>query len=210
MGIRHPAHRKALLSTSIILLLVLTSVTGVAADSVPVAIDFGGGFFFPWDGDHRQIYGSGGDFSVGIAPRLPRGDAWITFEVGLVRSEGSEVTRDPTFEPPDETYWLVPIVVGLRANAFAFDPPSRIRLYLGVGVETVFTRWKRDGQDAHGTPTAGVVGDIRPEVDIGRSWSLWIRNRVSILADVRYRDSGIPDLNFSGNSVQLGASYRME
>lgn len=191
-------------------LFLVLSDAPASARTVPLAIDVGAGLFFPGDGDHREIYGTGAAFSLGVSPRLARGDAYITLEAGLVRSSGMEFSNDPTFEAPDETYWLVPLSVGVRANAVRTDPPSPVRLYLGVAGETVLTWWKREGSDSHSTPTIGLSAELRPEVDLSPSMGLWLRTRVSLLGSVRYRESGIPEINYSGNTLQLGLSYRVE
>jgi hypothetical protein len=203
-------HRGGLLSLFISCLILIFLAPSVSADRVPLAIDIGGGVLFPWDGDHRDIYGSGPALSLGISPRLPRADTWFLFELGFVRSSGREFSFDPTFELPEETYWLFPVSVGLRTNAFRSDPPSPIRFYIGAAAETVFTWWKRENDETFNTPTVGVVFEMRPEVAVSETWSVWVRNRLDLLGGVEYRGSGIPEINYSGNTLQLGLSYRVQ
>jgi hypothetical protein len=204
-----PKRAFGLFSILITILILIPISPVLSAERNPFAIEVGGGALIPWDGDHREIYGNGVALSLGVSPKLPKGDTWLILETGFVRSQGREFSFDPTFERPEETYWLIPLSVGLRANAFPTSPPAAWKFYVGAALETVFTWWKRDDGETFHNATVGVAVEMRPEVALGGPWSLWLRSRLSLLAGVDYRDSPIPEINYSSNTFQFGMSYRV-
>lgn len=175
----------------------------------PFAIEVGAGALIPWDGDHREIYGNGTALSLGFSPMLPKGDTWLILEAGFVRSKGREYSFDPTFELPEETYWLLPVTVGLRANVFPTSPPGPLRFYVGAALETVFTWWRRGEGETFNNATVGGMVEFRPEVVLTGPWSLWLRHRLDLVGGVDYRESPIPEINYSGSIFQLGISFRV-
>jgi hypothetical protein len=173
------------------------------------AVDFGGGVFIPFDGDHKDVYGTGSAFTIGVSPQLKTG-MWILFDAGLIKSSGHESAVDRTFQLPEEEYTVIPVSLGIRTNGYQGPEEHGIRLYFGAAVQTVFTRWTDSNGESFDTPTVGLLFEMRPEVTVSGPWNLWLRNRFHFMGNSDYRGGSVADLNYSGSVLQLGVSYLVE
>ncbi|MBU1702344.1 MAG: porin family protein [Candidatus Eisenbacteria bacterium] len=179
----------------------------VLASPLIYAFDAGGGFFVPLDSGNRSAYGTGAEFSFGFSPMLSTSGTWLMFEVGYMKSAGHEYWNDPTFEMPEDKYWLVPIRLGVRRDVLAESTSFPIKFCLGAGFQTILTGWKDGYGTSYKSPTFGLLLEIRPELTLSGPWGLWLSNRMTFLGDVTYEDSDIPEINYSANSLQIGLSY---
>jgi hypothetical protein len=167
-------------------------------------VELGGGASIPIYSDHRRVYGTGPTFSVGYAARIAEA-AWFALDVGASHASGNEYTVDPTFDMPDASYWIVPIQLGFQANAVAPPYQERFGLYFGLGFETLITSWKEPRGRTYRSPAFGLSFDLRPEIPLRGSWSLWLRERFLLVQGVTY-ESSVPRLNYSASQLQIGLS----
>jgi hypothetical protein len=168
-------------------------------------VDLGGGVHLPFRAQQREVYGLGSTFALSYSGRLGS-DSWVSLEVGHTRASGREFQWDATFERPEEEYWFVPLVVGLRDNLVPSDIDTPFRFYGGIGLAMVQTGWREGSGASHQAATWGLVFEIRPEVSLAERWNLWVRERASFLAVVDYAGP-VSDLNYSGLAAQVGLSF---
>ncbi|MFQ5599777.1 MAG: outer membrane beta-barrel protein [Candidatus Krumholzibacteriia bacterium] len=196
------------LTVSIAFTVLLALVVPAAAGDLVQAFEFGAGAAIPFASDHRQAYDAGAAFSFGYSPRVSSSDVWIIVDVGVIRSRGEEYRPDPTFEVQDATYWLIPVSVGFRSNLVPARYRERARLYLGVAVQSVFTRLTLPFDEGFQMTTFGGLFELRPEIPIGASWRVWLRQRLTFLAEVDY-GAMVNDLDYSGSRLLVGVSYEL-
>jgi len=192
---------------AVCLCLILAVSASAAERPLIYAFEAGGGAFVPLDSEHRSAYGTGTEFSFGFSPMLSEVGTWLIFEVGLVKSAGHEYNTDPTFEMDEDKYWLVPIRLGVRRDVLGDSKEVPMKFCLGAGFQTTLTGWEDGNGTSYKSPTFGFFMEIRPEFSFSDTWGIWLCNRMTFLGNVEYEDSGIPNLNYSSNSLQLGLSY---
>jgi hypothetical protein len=208
-GNRFSQNRKQETLKLLLLLCFLLPAFSTPADARPLtyAFEVGGGAFVPFESDHRSAYGTGTEFSFGVSPLLSQTGTWLILEAGLVKASGHEYRSDPTFETPEDKYWLLPVRLGARRDLLAETSQIPMKFCLGAGFQTTFTGWEDGYGSSYKTPTFGFFFEIRPELTLNEAWGLWLSSRMTFLGNVEYEESGIPDINYSANSFQLGLSY---
>lgn len=168
--------------------------------------DLSAGGHAPFDGDLRESYGIGKVVTIGYAPRVGAGDTRLILDVGVIRSTGAAVQSDPTFEVDDAVFRLYPISLGIRTNVVPAASRGPVAFYFGAAVQITPTRWSVPFAASKSSPTVGMLLEIRPEVALTDRWSVWMRDRILLLADAAYGDLG--NANHSGSQLELGVSFR--
>jgi hypothetical protein len=189
----------------IVLLAPVLHAPALEAHSLEIA----GGFQSSFDSDHRSVYGTTGAVSVGYAAPLWPQRSWLMFEVSYLWASGESLQYDPTFDRPDAEYWVVPFVLGVRANVVPERIQGPISFYLGLGGVSALTGFKDHLGKTYRAPTWGAMVELRPEVAVSEVFSLWARQRFTLLAEVDY-DSGARNLNYSGSVFQMGLSVNFK
>ncbi|GJM44625.1 MAG: hypothetical protein DHS20C21_14670 [Gemmatimonadota bacterium] len=183
----------------------LAAVSPAQAD---VYLDAGAGYFSPFDEDHRAAYGASPAFLLGISSAVGNAGSRVFLEVEYVHASGSEFTPDPTFEDRGRaTYDLVPLTLGARFDLNG-NPDQDLRVFLGLGARSLLTRWEGAGV-SRSSPTTGAFVELRPEFRAGDHWTLWIRQRLDLIANVDYGREVAP-LSYSGSSLALGISISLD
>lgn len=186
--------------------LALLCLAGPAA--ADVRVETGGGVLVPFQDLHREVYGSSPSVGLGVSAAIGDRGARLFLDVAHVRGEGDEIAPDPTFVGFGKAkYRLWPVTLGAR-----FDlnprPEQDLRLFVGLGVRTLFTRWEGLGLDKS-SPTLGALFEWRPEYRVGDRWTVWARQRFDLLGDVDYGPSAVK-LDYSGSTLELGVSFGLD
>jgi hypothetical protein len=162
----------------------------------------GGGLFTPYGGSERDAFAPAGVVNLGFAAELNR-QVWLAVDVGMFRASGEEFFDDPTFNLPESKYSGYPVTLGLRFNTSATGEERPVRLYLGLGARTVFTRYRRSFEDELTAPLVGFVAEFRPEVRLRGRTSLYLRQRVAFMGNTDYGNR-TRNVGFSGSTLDLG------
>jgi hypothetical protein len=200
---RSPSGALRLAACSIVLALASPAAHGTAAASVDV--EAGAGRFSAFESDHRSTYGAAPVVTLGLSARIGDGSARAFLEAAYLAGSGSELAPDPTFVPDDARYRLVPLSLGVRADLVSRASRSPLRFFLGVAWQTVLTSFDGPFSASERTPTQGLLLEARPQARLGSSWSLWLCQRFSVLANARY-DGAQSELDYSGSLLQIGLS----
>jgi hypothetical protein len=176
------------------------------AGSFPHQVDISAGGLIPFSADQRDAYGTAGGATIGYAPRLGRGTTHLILDVGVVHSSGDEFAEDPTFEMDRASYTLYPISVGVRTNLVRDASEGPVYLYFGTAIQWVPLRWRASTTLSGSTSTVGALFELRPEFRVSPRWSVWVRNRITLLADTN-RKSPLSQVNYSGSLFELGLSF---
>ena len=186
--------------------ILAASMTLFASRTEAHTIELGGGFQSNFKSDHRTEFGTAGILSLGLQPghSSPTGAAsfsrWTIS--GPPRTRGQP---DPTFQRPESKYWVVPIILAVQADLVPERVEGPLALYLGFGGQTVLTGFTNRYGNSRRAPTFGGLIELRPEITISPTLSIWARQRLSVMGNVRY-PGGFGDINYSGSLVQLGLS----
>lgn len=169
------------------------------------AVDAGGGFLVPFDGDHREIYGAAGLASLGVSASVGDGHTWLFAQGGFAKSSGDEFPADPTFEIGKAEYRLYPIEIGVRTDVLRGPPDRRVGFFLGAAWQTIFTTWEDVNGESFDSPTLGLALQIRPSYRLGERTSVWVSQRLSMIGSTDY-NRRVNQLNYSGSILEFGVS----
>jgi len=175
------------------------------------ALEVGGGFHAPFGSRESDVYGSAGAVCLGYSRRLTpagaRTDTRLIADATYLWASGA-VVNDPTFSLPEERYWLLPLVLGVRVNFVAPGLRNAFGLYGGLGVATVISGYRDIDGRTRNSPTFGGVFELRPEFRVSDALSIWARDRIWVLGEIDYGDLAT-GLNYSGSTLQLGLAWRV-
>lgn len=172
-------------------------------------LEVGGGFHAPLGSRESGVYGTAGALSLGYSWRLTptdsRADSRFVADATYLWASGA-VASDPTFALPEERYWLLPLVLGVRVNLVGAGLPKRFNLYGGLGVATVLSGYRDLAGRTRNSPGFGGMLELQPEFRVSDALSIWIRDRLWILGDIDYGDLAT-GLNYSGSTLQVGLAW---
>ena len=169
-------------------------------------VEISAGIHTSFGSDHRQQYGNASAFSFAYSAPLSPKDVHLIIEVGYSSNSGSASYNylfAASADPPQPHYWFVPITIGVRTNLIPERYQGPLGLYYGIGLLTVFTGYEL-GSFNDTSPSLGGMMELRPQLQLTPGVAIWVRERMSIIADAQY-DSG--DINYSGASLQGGLSF---
>lgn len=202
-----PLVRSSVLCTVLLASALAAGTRPAAGDS---AVEVGGGFHAPFGSRESDVYGSAGALSLGYSRRLTpagsRTDTRLIADATYLWASGA-VVNDPTFDFPEERYWLLPLALGVRVNFVGPGIRDTFGLYGGLGVATVLSGYRDVNGRTDNAPGFGALIELRPELRLSRTLSLWVRDRIWVLGDVDYGDL-IRGLNYSGSTLQMGLAWR--
>lgn len=168
-------------------------------------IELGGGFQSNFKSDHRTEFGTAGILSLGYSLAIVPDRSRFLLEVDYLWATADQGQPDPTFQRPESKYWVVPIILAVQADLVPERVEGPLAIYLGFGGQTVLTGFTNRDGNSRREPTFGGLIELRPEITISPTLSIWARQRLSVMGNVRY-PGGFGDINYSGSLVQLGLS----
>lgn len=183
-------------------LFLLSFSDPVAGAETRYRIEAGGGVFIPLDGDERDAFGPAGLVNVGFAAGLTPG-IWLTLDAGMFRASGEEFVGDDTFDLPESHYSGYPVTLGFRFNTSSSGEERPVRLYVGLGVRTLFTRYEPPFGPDHTASLTGVVTEFRPEIRLGDKTDLYLRQRFAFMGNTDHGNR-TRDVDFNGSALDLG------
>jgi len=199
-------------------LSTVCSIALIGASSLPQArpavaaeseLEAGGGVHVAFGSRESDVYGAAGALTLGYTRRLPppgrETDTRVFLDASYLWASGA-VVNDPTFLVPEERYWLLPLVVGIRTNFVRSEAQQPFGLYGGFGLATVLSGYRDMNGDTHDSPSFGALFELRPEFRITDTVSLWVRDRIWVLGKIDYSDLA-RGLNFSGNTLEAGLGW---
>lgn len=192
--------------------ILLLAVHPAAASErvLPAAIDVSGGIFVPFDGQDRNAFGSGSVVNLGFSSSISDRGNWVVVETGLVHGSGTEFASDGTFElDRTSSYWLYPLTVGFRFNTVIKGEERPVRLYMGFGIRTLFSRYRGPFGGATSATTMGVYVELRPEFSLSRRTSLFVRERISTNYGTNY-GGRTTNLDYAGGTLDFGLCRRLD
>ena len=142
----NPRHRQS----AFFLTGILGSFLWVMVWTLPVAahsIEVGVGFHTNFDSDHRNVYGAATALSLGYSAPLTPKDVRLMVEVAYLSASGNEFPPDPFFQRSDASYWVLPLIVGLRTNFVPSRDRQTVAFYGGIGFASMLSGFK----DPNGT-----------------------------------------------------------
>jgi hypothetical protein len=191
-----------------VLLLLLPSGPVAAATTEPrYLVEAGGGVFIPLDGYERDTFGPAGLVNVGFAAGLTN-NLWLTLDAGRFQASGEEFVSDDTFDLPESRYSGYPVTLGFRFNTSSSGEERPVRLYLGLGFRTLFTRYEPPFGDEHTASLMGFVTEFRPEIRLGGKTSLYLRQRFVFMGDTDHGNR-TRTVEFSGSALDLGLTLAL-
>ena len=186
------------------ILAILIVVLGAMPSRAELTLDANLGVDIPFDSELRDVYGTGFSGGLGVSAVLTPG-VRVFLDAGILRTSGQELAEDPTFLVDDARFVIVPVILGLRRDVVT-DAEAPLRFHIGVGWQTVFSFWRDSFGETERDPTLGIVGELRPELLLNDQWSVWVRQRVSLLGEFVSSDG--TERNMSSSSFEFGVSYR--
>ncbi len=171
--------------------------------------ELGGGYFLPFDEDHREAFGAGGGLQVGISASPVDSRAEIFLDVGYLQSTGQDFPEDPTFELDDSKYRLIPVAFGVRADLLQARETQPLALLFGVSFHSIFTEWDSPFGEKESTPVAGVAVELRPEFALSDVWTVWVSQRLTLMGDASYRIRN-GDIDFSMSALTAGVAFQFK
>ena len=186
------------------LLLVLALCSAATAAAAPL-YELGATLGWSADSGIHHDYPRDYGLSASIAARgrftVLAGYAEVGFSTAA-----SDRDRDPTFDLGDARYWVMPILLGFRAN---LEDPTRSgtsRFDLGMAAVIAPTWWDDVLGTRHAGSTWGIAFDAGPGWAIGERWGVWVRGRAILLADTPYGDN-LAVINHSRGELRLGTWF---
>lgn len=190
--------------TEILAILAAGVALGTAAPAAAADLDlyFGGGFYNPFEDEHRDDYENGAAFTTGLSVPIPPGPGFFFVEAGWIHSSGADGQVDPTFETEEARYHAFPLTIGTGVTGGKADSP--VRVAFSIGWQTLFAK-RTSSFDVESSATAhGVVLDFRPRVRVNDTLHAWVRQRILILSDSDFDDRS---LDFSGSQTEIGIGF---
>ena len=185
--------------------ILAASLTLIAPPTEAHSIELGGGFQSNFDSAHRTEFGTAGILSLGYSvPLVPERSRFL-LEADYLWATADQGQADPTFQRPESKYWVLPIILAVQADLVPGRVGGPVALYLGLGGQTVLTGFTDRSGVARRAPTIGGLIELRPEITLSPTLSIWARQRLSLVGDLHY-SGGSGDINYSGSLVQLGLS----
>ena len=205
--------RRRCSTRSLLCAVVSIFLVGCSVHAVAHSLEAGGGVHIPFGGDERSQFGTGTAFTLGYSLPLTPGhsskDTWLILEAAYISGTGEPDTSDPTFVAPAEQFWFLPLVVGVRTNFVSKAHASPVGVYGGICLASVLSGYQDINGKTRTSPTLGVAFELRPEFKMSPGFSLWVRQRISVLGSVNYSNSS-GSLNYSGSTLQLGLTYKVK
>jgi hypothetical protein len=190
----------------ILTLLALAAAIPDPVQARPMTLSAGGGIYVPWSRGLREVYGSGGYVSGGLAFPFSENRSRLRLEAGYVTASGRQIRHDPTFEIGENKIWLVPISLGLETNAHRSTDADAVRVWVGLHAILAFTGWEDPVLGEFKSPAMGGAMELRPEIPIHRNLALWASYRLTVLTEVEYQ-GGSAEFGYSSGTMQAGLAY---
>ncbi|MEZ4648161.1 MAG: hypothetical protein R3E97_05130 [Candidatus Eisenbacteria bacterium] len=212
----HDRSRKPLLSCLCFLGLQLPSLLmgtpaaaqeGASVRPGPQSVQLSVGPWALMEQDLRDALGTGfaAELAYAAKLRVDRGP-WLDVSLGFEKSSGPIVTPDPTFEVDDSELTVIPFSIGIRGLVAPESEGAPVRVYAGLGATWAGLRWDTHFEETESNSTFGGYAELRPELQLTPKLHLWLRQRLTILADSRFDDSSI-ELNASGLMFSAGLRF---
>lgn len=204
----NPRHRQSAFGLTGILgsfLWVMVWTLPVAAHSIEVGV----GFHTNFDSDHRNVYGAATALSLGYSAPLTPKNVRLMVEVAYLSASGDEFPTDPFFQRSDASYWVLPLIVGLRTNFVPSQDRQTVAFYGGIGFASMLSGFKDPNGTTYGSPLIGGFIEVRPEFRVSKSLAVWVRQRILVTSSVDY-GLVVRDLNYSGATFQVGLMYTVQ
>lgn len=184
--------------------LLLLPLPGPAAagPDTRYRIEAGGGVFIPLDGDERDAFGPAGLVNLGLAAGLTP-QIWLTLDAGMFGASGEEFTGDDTFDLPESRYSGYPVTLGFRFNTSSSGEERPVRLYLGLGFRTLFSRYEPPFGPDHTAALMGLVTEFRPEIRLGEKTGLYLRQRFAFMGSTDHGNR-TRTVDYNGSALDLG------
>jgi hypothetical protein len=198
---------RAVVAVGLPALLLLPFSSPAAGAQTRYRIEAGGGVFIPLDGDERDAFGPAGLVNVGFAAGLTTG-ILLTLDAGMFHASGEEFTGDPTFDLPESRYSGYPVTLGFRFNTSSSGEERPVRLYLGLGVRTLFTRYEPPFGADQSASLVGLVTEFRPEIRLGEKTDLYLRQRFVFIGNTDHGNR-TREVDFNGSALDLGLTWTL-
>jgi hypothetical protein len=149
---------------------------------------------------------------LALALRTARADRWVFLDARARRSEVHPEGKE-TFELGTSTQWIVPLALGIRQNLA--DPDGRtdwpFRIYGSLGIQMAWVHLtpppELTGLGGESSWSGGAFLELRPEVNLSRTVSLFLATRASALTPVDQALAG--EVTLGGVDAQLGAALTL-
>jgi len=203
--LRHPRARLHGLPILPILLAGLALLAAAPASAGQLDLQFGG--HIPFEPEERQQFDASPWFGIGLSGQMGRSQLHPFIEAGwlLVRQHSDDVFHVSDF-PSAITYDLVPVTIGMRVDLNR-KPVVRspTRLFFGAGFQTILVHATAPDGTTEDVPTYGAILEIRPEYRAPGGVTLWISQRVNVMAAAAF--DLFPDLELNGAMLSGGLGF---
>ncbi len=187
--------------TFLSLILSFEGARAIASLDVSVGIDTS------LDDGQQATFGSNPVVGLGVSLPLSDGGGRVFLDVARITASGSEFPTDPTFEMDDTKTRVMPLTFGFRASSAGRDPEARVRVWVGMAWQTLFTAYDPPDGDRINRSTTGLSLEVRPEIVLGPDMALWVRQRFSFARGIAF-DDRLPDLDFGASRFEVGLEWK--
>ena len=203
--LQHPRVRPPASCILPLVVALVALVTASPASAGQFDLQFGGQV--PFEPEERQQFDASPWFGAGLSGQMGQSQVHPFIEVGwlLVRQHSDDVFHVSDY-PSAVTYDLVPVTIGLRLDLNR-KPVVRspTRLFLGAGFQTILVHATAPDGTTEDAPTYGAILEIRPEYRAPGGVTLWISQRVNVMAAAAF--DLVPDLELNGATLSGGLGF---